>query len=92
MIINGKSINKANDKKVNLMEKDSWLNVNWDVFNPSTNKNIDLLFNQFTIDKVNDYKNKVKQYKSNMISIKQVRKAEKLIDNIYSGFITSVQS
>ena len=32
-------------------------------------------------------KNKVKQYKANMINIKQVRKAEQLIGNIYNGFI-----
>ena len=58
----------------------------------SISKNIDLVFNKFTIEKFNDYKNKVKQYKANMISIKNVRKAEKLIGNIYSGFITTVQS
>ena len=44
------------------------------------------------IEKLIDHKNKAKQYRSNMISIKQVRKAEKLIGNIYEGFIISVQS
>ena len=51
-----------------------------------------LLFNQFLIDKVNEYKNKVIQYKSNILSLKKVRKAEKLLGNSYSGFIMSVQS
>ena len=37
-------------------------------------------------------KYKVNQYKSNMINIKKVRKAEKLLGNIYSGFILSVQT
>ena len=53
---------------------------------------MDLLFNQFIIDKVNEYKNKIRQYSQNMINLKQVRKAEKLIGNTYSGLIMSVQS
>ena len=62
------------------------------IFNTSISKNIDSLFNKFLIDKLNEYKYKVSQYKSNMISIKKVRKAEKLLGNIYRGFILSVQS
>ena len=50
-----------------------------------------MLFNKFVIDKLNEYKYKVSQYKSNMISIKKVR-AEKSLNNIYSGYIMSVQS
>ena len=45
-----------------------------------------------SLDKLNEYKYKVNQYKSNMISLKKVRKAEKLLGNIYIGFILSVQS
>ena len=66
--------------------------VKWDIFNSSISKNIDTLFNKFVIDKLNEYKSKVNQYKSNMISIKKVRKAEKLLGHIYSGIILSVQS
>jgi len=43
-------------------------------------------------EKLNEFKYKVNQYKSNMINIKKVRKAEKLLGNIYSGFILSVQT
>ena len=74
------------------MESNSWEKVNWDIFNSSISKNIDILFNEFIIDKLNEYKNKVVQYKSNILSLKKVRKAEKLLDNSYSGFILSVQS
>ena len=35
---------------------------------------------------------KVRQFKTNMINLKQVRKAEKLIGNTYSGLIMTVQS
>ena len=74
------------------MESNSWEKVNWDIFNSSISKNIDILFNEFIIDKLNEYKNKVVQYKSNILSLKKVRKAEKLLGNSYNGFILSVQS
>ena len=92
MIINGKKSKKNNINEINIMESDSWESVNWDIFNSSIKKNIDLLFNKFVIDKFNEYKSKANQYKSNMISLKKVRKAEKLIGNTYKGIILSVQS
>ncbi len=92
MIINGKRSKKNNINEINIMESNSLNSVEWDIFNSSILKNIDTLFNKFIIDKLNEYKCKIKQYKSNMISIKKVRKAEKLLGNIYSGFILSVQS
>ena len=92
MIINGKTSKKNNTKEVNILESNSLKLVNWDIFNSSVSKNLDSLFNKFVIDKLNEYKHKVNQYKSNMISIKKVRKAEKLLGNIYRGFILSVQS
>ena len=92
MIINGKTSYKSNPNTVNIMAKDSWENVTWPIFSTSTAKNIELICNPFMIDKINEYKNKIKQYRSNMISIKQVRKAEKLIGNNYEGIVISVQN
>ena len=92
MINSGKKSNKNNDKDINIMEKDSWREVNWDIYNLATSKIIDSFLNDFVIDKINDYKNKINQFRSNLISIKQVRKAEKLIENTYEGLIISVQS
>ena len=92
MIVNGKKSKKNNIKEINIVESSSFSLVNWDIFNLSTSKNIDGLFNKFVIDKINEYKYKVNQYKTNMISIKKARKAEKLIGNTYKGFILSVQS
>ncbi len=92
MIINGKKSKKNNINEIDIAESKSLEFVNWDIFNSSISKNIDTLFNKFVIDKINEYKYKVKQYKSNMISIKKVRKAEELLGNTYSGFILSVQS
>ncbi len=92
MIINGKKSKKNNINQINIAESNSLDLVNWDIFNSSISKNIDALFNKFVIDKLNAYKYKINQYKSNLISIKKARKAEKLLDNIYKGIILSVQS
>jgi len=90
MIINGKKSKKNNIDTINISESNSLDLVNWDIFNSSISKNLEILFNKFVIDKLNEFKYKVNQYKSNMINIKKVRKAEKLLGNIYSGFILSV--
>ena len=92
MIVNGKRANKNDTNYINIMEMDSYKNVNWEIYNSSIKKNMDLLFNNYLIDKINEYKNKAKQYKANMISIKQVRKAEKYIGNSFNGIIIAVQS
>ena len=92
MIINGKRNKNSGGNLINIMERESWEKVNWRLYNSSTLKSLDLLFNSVMIDKINEYKNKVRQFKSNMINIKQVRKAEKFIGNKYSGLIMTVQS
>ncbi len=92
MIINGKRTKNTNGKIINIMEKDSWKEVSWNIYNSSTKKNIDIIFNEHIVDKINEYKNKVRQYRLNMINIKKVRKAETLLGNKYSGLITTVQS
>ena len=92
MIVNGKKSKKNNINTINIAESNSLDLVNWDIFNSSISNNIDTLINKFIIDKLNEHKYKVTQYKSNIISLKKVRKAEKLLGNIYKGFILSVQS
>ena len=91
MVINGKK-SKKNNNEVNILEGNSLNLVNWDIFNSTISKNLNTLFNKFVVDKLNEYKSKVNQYKSNMISIKKVRKAEKLLSKSYNGYILSVQS
>ncbi len=92
MIVNGKKSKKNNINEINIAESNSLDLVNWDIFNSSISKNIDKLINKFVIDKLNENKYKVNQFKSNIISLKKVRKVEKLLGNIYKGFILSVQS
>ena len=92
LIVNGKKSKKNNINEIDIAKSNSLDLVNWDIFNSPISKNIDKLINKFVIDKLNEQKYKVNQYKSNIISIKKVRKAEKLLGNVYSGFILSVQS
>ena len=92
MIVNGKKSKKNNINAINISESNSLDLVSWDIFNSSISKNINKLINKFVVDKLNEHKYKVNQYKSNIISLKKVRKAEKLLGNIYKGFILSVQS
>jgi ribonuclease R len=92
MIVNGKKSKKNNINAINIAESNSFDLVSWDIFNSSISKNMDTLFNKFVIDKLNEHKYKVNQYKSNIISLKKVIKAEKLLGNIYKGFILSVQT
>ena len=68
-------------------------------FKNSATANYDKIFYDFKIESItgetidfNEYKNKVRQFKSNIISIKKVRKAEKFIGKKYSGLIMTVQS
>ena len=69
MITNGKKTKNNKGKIINIMEKESWKDVTWDIYNSSILKNMELLFNKLIIDKINDYKDKVKQYKSNIINV-----------------------
>ena len=92
MILSGKKSDKNNLKNINIMKNDSLDLVSCEISNSVISKNIDTIFNKFLIDKIKEYKSKANKYKSNMISIKKVREAEKLIGNIYNGFILSVQS
>ena len=87
----GKKSNKDN-KEVNIFEKDSWKLVNWKLYNSSSLKVSNTIFDPLIFDKFNDFKFKIKNYYKNMINIKKIREAEKLINNVYKGLIMSVQS
>ncbi len=83
---------KDSSKKVNIFEKDSWEKVNWNLFNSNNLKISNLLFENSIIEKNNAYKAKINFYLSNMISIKKMREAEKLVGKEFKGLIITVQS
>ena len=87
----GKRSNK-DLKEVNIFKKDSWDLVNWKLFNASSLKISNIIFDPILIEKYNDFKDKTKLYCSNIVNIKKIREAEKLINNVYKGLIMSVQS
>tara|TARA_Y100000589_G_C27170893_1_gene636652 strand:+ start:257 stop:2476 length:2220 start_codon:yes stop_codon:yes gene_type:complete len=87
----GKKI-KKNNKKVNINEKNSWENINSEIFNASNLKISNLLFESITIEKFNSHKRKLNSYLSNLINIKQMREAENLIGKEFEGLIMTVQS
>ena len=88
---NAKKSNK-NIKEVNIFKKDSWNLVKWKILNASNLKSTNILFDKVLVDKFNDFKIRTKTYRSNMINIKKIREAEKLINNVYKGLILTVQS
>ncbi len=87
----GKRSNK-DLKEVNIFKKDSWELVNWKLFNASSLKISNIIFDPILIEKYNDFKDRTKLYCSNIVNIKKIREAEKLINNVYKGLIMSVQS
>ena len=87
----GKKSNK-DLKEVNIFKKGSWELVNWKLFNASSLKITNIIFDPILIDKYNDFKGRIKLYNSNIINLKRIREAEKLINNIYKGLIITVQN
>jgi len=49
MIINGKKSKKNNINEINILESNSLELVNWDIFNSSITKNLEILFNKFVM-------------------------------------------
>ena len=91
MIKNAKRSNK-NNSIVDICKKDSWIDINWDLFTKNNLKISQILFDDLMIDKFNEFRLKSKIFNTNMINIKKIREAEKLIGKVYTGLITTVQS
>ena len=79
-------------KHINILKKDSWKKVNSKLFNASSLKISNLFFNSSIVEKYNLFKVKSNSYISNIISLKKIREAEKLIGEEFKGLIITVQS
>ena len=84
--------NSKRFKDINIFKKDSWKKVNIKLFNASSLKSSNLLFESSIVEKYNSYKDKSYSYISNIISLKKIREAEKLVGEKYKGLIITVQS
>ena len=83
---------KKGTKEINIFKKDSWKLVTWNLFNASNIKLLNNYFNDVLIDKYNAYKTKYELFRSNYITVKRIREAEKLIGKEFKGLIITVQS
>jgi len=79
-------------KHLNILKKDSWREINSKIFNASSLKISNLLFDPSNIEKYNNFKAKSNSYILNIISLKKIREAEKLVGEVFKGLIITVQS
>ena len=79
-------------KDINIFKKDSWEKVNGKLFNASSLKISNMLFNSTIVEKYNSFKAKTNSYISNILSIKKIREAETLVGKKFKGLIITVQS
>ena len=79
-------------KEVDILKKNSSDMVKWEIHSAINIRLLNLLFNEVIVDKYNSFTNKIESYKSNIISLKKIREAEKLIGKKFKGLIITVQS
>ena len=84
--------NAVRFKNINICEKDSWKKVNSKLFKASSLKISNLLFDCSVVEKYNTFKAKSNSYILNIISLKKIREAEKLVGEVFKGLIITVQS
>ena len=84
--------NSKRHKHINILKKDSWEKFNSKLLNASSLKISNLIFDTSIIEKYNTFKVKSKTYISNIISLKKIREAEKLVGEEFKGLIITVQS
>ncbi len=84
--------NSKRYKHINILKKDSWEKFNSKLLNASSLKISNLIFDTSIIEKYNSFKVKSNTYISNIISLKKIREAEKLVGEEFKGLIITVQS
>ena len=86
-----KSSSRSKDY-IELGNKDSWNDVNWDIFTTKIYENINNLSNLRLIQNLNAIRKKSKSFRNNIISIAQGREAQRIIGKEVEAIITGVQS
>ena len=87
--------NKPSSRSKDIIElgkKDSWKQVNWDIFSSKQNDNIYIHSSLRLIQHLNEIRKNSKSFRNNIISIAQGREAQKIIGKEVSAIITGVQS
>tara|TARA_B100001250_G_scaffold185687_2_gene159692 strand:- start:1763 stop:4057 length:2295 start_codon:yes stop_codon:yes gene_type:complete len=93
LLSEGKNKNSSRSKQiVDLGKKDSWQDINWDLFSSKTKDIITNQSNLKLIQNLNEKRKKTKLFRNNIISIAQGREALKILGKEVSAVITGVQS
>ena len=86
-----KSSSRSKDS-VELGKKDSWQEINWDIFSSKILENINIHSNLTLVQNLNLIRKKSKSFRNNIISIAQGREAQKILGKEVEAIITGVQS
>ena len=93
LLSDGKNKSKSRSKEtIELGKKDSWIDIEWDIFSPKMKDNIDNHSSLRLIQNLNEIRRKSKSFRNNIISIALAREAQKIIGKEVSAIITGVQS
>ncbi len=93
LLNDGKNKSSSRSKQsIELGKKDSWKDVDWNVFPSKLRENIDIQSNIKLIQKLNELRKNSKSFRNNIISIAQGREAQKIIGKEVLATITGVQS
>ena len=93
LLNDGKSKSSGRSKDyVELGKKDSWRDVNWDIFSTKIQDNINNFSNLTLVQNLNTIRKKSKSFRNNIISIAQGREAQRIIGKEVEAVITGVQS
>ncbi len=93
LLNDGKNKSTSRSKESILLgKKNTWKDVNWDIFSPKVKENIDNHSNFRLVQNLNQIRKKSKSFRNNIISIAQGREALSIIDKEVTATITGVQS
>ncbi len=93
LLSDGKNKNSSRSKEIiDLGLKDSWEDVNWEIFTSKVKDCIDDHSTLKLVQHLNEKRKQSKLLRNNIISIAQGREAEKIIGKEVSAIITGVQS
>ncbi len=93
LLNDGKNKPSSRSKEIiELGKKDSWKDINWDVFPSKIEENIITHSNLKLIQYLNEIRKKSKSFRNNVISIAQCREAQRIIGKEVKAIITGVQS
>ena len=85
-------LSSRSKSSIDLGSKDSWNELNWEVFSTKLKETIDIHSNIKLIQHLNEIRKQSKSFRNNIISIAQGREAQKIIGKEVKATITGVQS